>query len=87
MLELLEKISSGNGKMSDLDQLEKLAETIRMTSLCGLGQSAPNPVLSTIQWFRDEYEDHIRNHKCAANVCKMKPHDLEVKKRVKQVTH
>jgi NADH:ubiquinone oxidoreductase subunit F (NADH-binding)/(2Fe-2S) ferredoxin len=87
MLELLEQISSGNGKMSDLDKLERLAETIRMTSLCGLGQSAPNPVLSTIRWFRDEYEDHIRNHKCTANVCKMKPHDLEVKKRVKKITH
>lgn len=87
MLELLEQISSGNGKMSDLDKLERLAETIRMTSLCGLGQSAPNPVLSTIRWFRDEYEDHIRNHKCTADVCKMKPHDLEVKKRVKKITH
>jgi NADH:ubiquinone oxidoreductase subunit F (NADH-binding)/(2Fe-2S) ferredoxin len=87
MLTILERITSGSGKESDLNELECLAETIKLTSLCGLGQSAPNPVLSTIRWFRDEYEAHIREHKCIANVCVMKAPKSEVKKRAKKITH
>ena len=70
MLEILEKITDGKGEMSDLDELEKLAEYIKANSLCGLGQTAPNPVLSTIRNFRDEYVAHIVAKKCPAGVCK-----------------
>ena len=70
MLEILERIVAGNGKMSDLDELEELADMIENTALCGLGKSAPLPVLSTIQNFRDEYIEHIVDKKCAAHVCK-----------------
>ena len=70
MLEILEKITSGKGEMEDIDRLEKLAESIKAASLCGLGQSAPNPVLSTIKYFRDEYIAHIKDSKCPAGVCK-----------------
>ena len=70
MLEILEKITDGRGEMSDLDELEKLAEYIKANSLCGLGQTAPNPVLSTIRNFRDEYVAHIVAKKCPAGVCK-----------------
>lgn len=69
MLELLEKITSGNGEMEDLDRLESLAETIKSASLCGLGQTAPNPVLSTMKRFRDEYIAHVVDKKCPAGVC------------------
>lgn len=69
MLELLEKITDGNGEMEDLDKLESLSETIKTASLCGLGQTAPNPVLSTIRYFRDEYVAHIVDKKCPAGVC------------------
>ncbi len=72
MLEILKRISSGKGAEADLAELEKLGETIAVTSLCGLGQSAPNPVLSTMRWFMDEYEAHIKSKKCIANVCDMK---------------
>ncbi|MEE0777273.1 MAG: NADH-ubiquinone oxidoreductase-F iron-sulfur binding region domain-containing protein [Bacillota bacterium] len=70
MYEILEKIISGNGRPEDLERLEGLADTIQTSALCGLGQSAPNPVLSTIHYFRDEYEAHIRDEKCPAGVCK-----------------
>jgi len=69
MLEILERISEGKGKMEDLDTLENLATKIIKGSLCGLGQSAPNPVLTTIKYFRDEYITHIKDHKCPAGVC------------------
>lgn len=69
MLEILEKISDGKGTMGDLDRLESLAETIKISSLCGLGQTAPNPVLSTMKYFREEYEAHVRDKKCPAGVC------------------
>jgi len=70
MLEILNKITSGNGEMEDLDKLEELAAYIKSASLCGLGQTAPNPVLSTIKNFRDEYIAHIVDKKCPAGVCK-----------------
>ncbi len=70
MLEILEKICDGKGEEGDLEKLEKLARNIKATALCGLGQTAPNPVLSTIRYFRDEYEAHIRDKRCPAGVCK-----------------
>lgn len=69
MLEILEDITQGKAVMSDLDKLEKLANNIRSTSLCGLGQTAPNPVLSTMRYFRDEYEAHVIHKKCPAGTC------------------
>uniref|UniRef100_A0A7C4XT29 NADH-quinone oxidoreductase subunit NuoF n=1 Tax=Caldisericum exile TaxID=693075 RepID=A0A7C4XT29_9BACT len=72
MLNILEKITSGNGVMEDLDRVEKLGNLIKLTALCGLGQTAPNPVLSTIRYFRDEYIAHIKDKKCPANVCSMR---------------
>lgn len=70
LLEIMERITSGNGRESDIDLLMKLGNDIRQTSLCGLGMTAPNPVLSTIRYFREEYEAHIRDKKCPAKVCK-----------------
>ena len=70
LLEILDKITSGNGEMEDLDKLEELANYIKSASLCGLGQTAPNPVLSTLANFRDEYIAHIVDKKCPAGVCK-----------------
>ena len=70
LLELLDKITSGNGELEDLDRIEELAKYIKENSACGLGQSAPNPVLSTLQHFRDEYVAHIVDKKCPAGVCK-----------------
>lgn len=70
MLEILQKICDGNGEEEDLDKLEKLALNIKKASLCGLGQTAPNPVLSTLKYFRDEYLAHIREHRCPAGECK-----------------
>ena len=72
MLELLTKIVEGRGKLEDIAILENLAEMVKDSSLCGLGQTAPNPVLSTLRYFRGEYEDHILEHHCVAGVC----HDL-----------
>lgn len=69
MLEILEKITSGNGTMDDLDKLENLAYFVKTNSLCGLGQTAPNPVLSTLKYFRDEYIAHIVDKHCPAGVC------------------
>jgi len=70
MLETLTRITEGEGKEGDIEMLEDLAETIKDSSLCGLGQTAPNPVLTTIKYFRDEYEAHIRDKKCPALNCK-----------------
>jgi len=70
MLEILEKITEGKGEENDIERLEKLAETIKRTSVCGLGQTAPNPVLSTLHYFRDEYVEHIENKNCPAGECK-----------------
>ena len=70
MIEMLDRICEGKGEEGDLERLQDLAETIKSTSLCALGQTAPNPVLSTIKYFRDEYEAHIRDKKCPAGVCK-----------------
>ena len=70
MLEILDKITSGKGEMEDIDKLEMLAKNIISSALCGLGQSAPQPVLSTLRYFRDEYVAHVRDKKCPAGVCK-----------------
>ena len=70
MLDILNKIKSGQGEKQDLDKLGNLAETIKNASLCGLGQTAPNPVLTTLRYFRNEYEAHIRDKSCPALVCK-----------------
>ena len=70
MLEILTRITEGKGEAGDIEKLERLGEMICKSSLCGLGQSAPNPVLSTIKYFREEYEQHIFEKKCPAGVCK-----------------
>jgi NADH-quinone oxidoreductase subunit F len=70
LLETLNRITKGHGRSGDIERLEKLSAGIRSTSLCGLGQTAPNPILSTIRYFRDEFETHIRDKKCPAKVCK-----------------
>ncbi len=69
MLEILDKITSGKGEPEDIERLEKLATTVKDTALCGLGQTAPNAVLSTLRYFRNEYEAHINQKKCPAGVC------------------
>jgi NADP-reducing hydrogenase subunit HndC len=69
MLEILNRITRGDGKEGDIETLESLAKNIKQSSLCGLGQSAPNPVLSTLRYFRSEYEAHIRDKKCPAGAC------------------
>jgi len=70
MREILEDISSGNGKPGDIDYLQQMAEVIKDGALCGLGKTAPNPVLATLRYFRDEYESHIADKRCPAGVCK-----------------
>lgn len=70
MYEMLTDITEGRGKPGDLEKLEQLARSVKETSLCGLGQTAPNPVLSTLRYFRDEYEAHVNEKKCTAGVCK-----------------
>ncbi|MEA2021401.1 MAG: NADH-quinone oxidoreductase subunit NuoF [Candidatus Caldatribacteriota bacterium] len=70
MLEILTNICEGKGKEGDIELLEEMAETIRDSSLCALGQTAPNPVLTTLRYFRDEYEAHIRYKRCPAGVCR-----------------
>ena len=69
MLEILERIVEGRGEEGDIEKLEALAENIKATALCGLGQTAPNPVLSTLKYFRDEYEAHIKEKRCPAHHC------------------
>jgi NADP-reducing hydrogenase subunit HndC len=70
MLDILTRITEGKGEEGDIEKLEELANNIKATALCGLGQTAPNPVLSTIRYFRDEYEAHIREKRCPAGACK-----------------
>ena len=70
LLELLEKITDGRGTLEDIDRIEELSNYIKSASLCGLGQTAPNPVLSTLRYFRDEYVAHVVDKKCPAGVCK-----------------
>lgn len=70
MLEILERICAGHGELQDLDLLQELAQSVKVTSLCGLGQTAPNPVLTTLKYFRKEYEAHILDRHCPAGVCK-----------------
>ena len=70
LLEILEKITEGRGTLEDLDKLEELCYYIKENAQCGLGQTAPNPVLSTLRYFRDEYEEHVVNKRCPAGVCK-----------------
>jgi ferredoxin len=69
MLEILERICAGDGKPEDLETLAELGAQIKDSSLCGLGQTAPNPVLTTLRYFHDEYEAHITDKKCPAKVC------------------
>jgi NADH-quinone oxidoreductase subunit F len=69
MLEILERITEGKGTMADLENLQELSEQVRSASLCGLGQTAPNPVLTTLKYFREEYVAHIQEKKCPAHVC------------------
>ena len=69
LVEMLEKITSGNATMEDLDKMEKLCYYIKNNSLCGLGQTAPNPVLSTLRYFKDEYIAHVKDKRCPAGVC------------------
>ena len=70
LLEILERITTGNGRDGDIESLEELSHYIKSASLCGLGMTAPNPVLSTLRYFRDEYEAHIRDKRCPALVCR-----------------
>lgn len=70
MLEILDRITKGKGTIEDLDRLEVLAESIKSAALCGLGQTAPNPVLSTLRYFKDEYLTHVVDKRCPAGVCK-----------------
>lgn len=70
LLEILNKITDGNGTMEDIEKLEKLSHDVKATALCGLGQTAPNPILSTLKYFRHEYEAHVKEGRCPAEVCK-----------------
>lgn len=70
MYEILERITEGKGKAGDIEELEKLAYQVKDGSLCGLGQTAPNPILTTLKYFRNEYEEHVNEKKCRAKVCK-----------------
>ena len=70
LLEILNKITPGNGTLEDIDKMEELCYYIKENSLCGLGQTAPNPVLSTLKYYRDEYEAHVVEHRCPAGACK-----------------
>ena len=74
MLNILEDITAGKGNLEDIELLEQIAESVKMGSLCGLGQTAPNPVLTTLRYFREEYEAHIQEHRCPARVCKALMH-------------
>ena len=70
MLEILTKITNGQGTLEDIDKLEQLCHSVKSSALCGLGQTAPNPILSTLKYFRHEYEEHVVEKKCRAGVCK-----------------
>jgi NADH:ubiquinone oxidoreductase subunit F (NADH-binding) len=69
MLEIVTRITEGEGEEGDIEKLERLAQDVKLASLCGLGQTAPNPVLTTIRYFRREYEEHIRDRRCRAGQC------------------
>jgi bidirectional [NiFe] hydrogenase diaphorase subunit len=75
MVNLLTKMTEGQASMDDLAMLEELCDLVRHTSLCGLGQNAPNPVVSTLQYFRDEYIAHILDKRCPAGVCHITPRE------------
>ena len=84
LYELLCKVTDGTATMEDLDKMEELCYYIKENSLCGLGQTAPNPVLSTLHYFRDEYEAHVKEKRCPAGVCKVKnPHVIDTGKCIK----
>jgi NADH:ubiquinone oxidoreductase subunit F (NADH-binding) len=70
MLEIIERIASGKSAVDDIEKLERLGKLVCKSSLCGLGRAAPNPVLSTLRYFRDEYEAHVRDKRCPAGKCK-----------------
>jgi NADH:ubiquinone oxidoreductase subunit F (NADH-binding) len=70
MYEILDYITRGYGQEGDIELLEELGQAVKIASFCGLGQTAPNPVLSTILYFREQYEAHIRDKNCPAGVCK-----------------
>ncbi|HOM02192.1 MAG TPA: NADH-quinone oxidoreductase subunit NuoF [Acetivibrio sp.] len=81
MYEILERITEGKGEEGDIEKLEILAKNIKASALCGLGQTAPNPILSTLRYFRDEYIEHVRDKKCTAGVCKSLMHfEIEAEK-------
>lgn len=75
MAEILEGITRGDGKPEDIDRLQRLARTVMASPFCGLGQTAPNLVLTTIKYFKEDYESHIRDKRCRAGICIMKPAD------------
>jgi NADH:ubiquinone oxidoreductase subunit F (NADH-binding) len=75
---ILNKICTGTGTLADLELLEELCDTVKSTSLCGLGQTSPNPVLSTLRYFRHEYIEHIEHKRCPAGVCSMVAAEQEV---------
>jgi NAD-dependent dihydropyrimidine dehydrogenase PreA subunit len=70
LLEILERITSGKGTLEDIDNLERLGKLVKKASLCGLGRAAPNPILSTLKHFRQEYEEHVVDKRCRAKKCK-----------------
>jgi NADH:ubiquinone oxidoreductase subunit F (NADH-binding) len=82
MFTLLTRICNGTGTMDDLALLEDLCTTVKETSLCGLGQTAPNPVLSTLKYFHNEYIEHIVNKRCPAGVCNMQAIQSEIQSEV-----
>jgi len=87
MLEILDRISHGQGQASDIVRLEDLAAVMKAASLCDLGQTAPNPVLTTLRYFKDEYDAHIREKRCPALVCQsLAPARKKAKNSRKQET-
>jgi bidirectional [NiFe] hydrogenase diaphorase subunit len=74
---ILSRITKGEAQEKDLAMLEELCDVVRNTSLCGLGQSAPNPILSTLRCFRDEYAAHVDGNECPAGVCKLAPAEVK----------
>jgi NADP-reducing hydrogenase subunit HndC len=84
MYEILERITGGKGEEGDIEKLEILAKNIKASALCGLGQTAPNPVLSTLKYFRDEYDAHVKDKKCPAGVCKSMMHYIIDAQRCKK---
>ena len=78
MHDILQRITTGEASLAELDMLKSLCTLLRETSLCGLGQTAPNPVVSTLKYFPEEYEAHIRERRCPARQCKFAPEEQEV---------